>query len=177
MVDTPDNEATMGNGETDVRAQRLKTAYSPKMILVAAGSFSLAIAALHVAIVFVGSRAYLYFGAGEWMADQAASGSLVPALLTVFIALVFGVCGAYAFAGAGLLKRLPLLKPGLLLIAAVYLLRGAMVFTQAVRLVRVPGSVAHRELVFSGVSLLAGLLHAGGIWACWKHLGGSARGQ
>ncbi|HWN41645.1 MAG TPA: hypothetical protein VNW71_05455, partial [Thermoanaerobaculia bacterium] len=60
-------------------------------ILAVAGWLSVAIAALHVEIVFFGAPAYRYFGAGEDMARQAEAGSFVPAAMTLAIAAVFAV--------------------------------------------------------------------------------------
>jgi hypothetical protein len=49
---------------------------------------------------------------------------LCPRVYAVLIALLLFVWAAYAFSGAGLLRRLPLLRTGLVTISAVYLLRG-----------------------------------------------------
>lgn len=94
--------------------------------LILGGVLSTIAAALHVAIIFGGAAWYRFFGAGEHMAQLDASGSPYPALLTEAIAMVLLVWGLYAFSGAGLLRPLPLLKPVLVLVSAVYLLRGLL---------------------------------------------------
>lgn len=81
-------------------------------------------AALHLCIIVGGPDWYRFFGAGEAMARLAESGSRYPTVVTTGIALILGVWGLYALAGAGLIGRLPLLKTGLCLITAIYLVRG-----------------------------------------------------
>lgn len=93
-------------------------------LLIAGGCCSLIIALLHVVIVAGGPSWYRYFGAGEEMALMAEEGSWYPALLTLGIAALFAIWAAYAFSGAGFVKKLPLLKPGLIIIAVIYILRG-----------------------------------------------------
>src|SRR3712207_4399520 len=81
---------------------------------------------LHVAIIFGGPDWYRFFGAGERMARLAARGSAYPAVLTAAIASVLGLWALYALSGARVIRRLPLLRPSLVLISVVYFARGAL---------------------------------------------------
>ena len=82
-------------------------------------------ALLHVAIIMGGPDWYRFFGAGEELASMAEQGSWYPGVLTFGIALVLFIWGLYGFSGAGLLRqRLPFLKASLVIISAIYLLRG-----------------------------------------------------
>jgi putative oxidoreductase len=93
--------------------------------LILGGALSLIASALHVAIIFGGGDWYRFFGAGEAMAVMAERGSPQPAIITAIIATGLGVFAAYAFAGAGWIRmKLPFLKPVLILICALYLIRG-----------------------------------------------------
>jgi hypothetical protein len=83
-------------------------------------------ALLHVGIILGGPEWYRFFGAGERMAWLAARGSPVPAVITAGIAAVLGVWALYALSGAGTIRRLPLLRPALAAIAAIYLARGVL---------------------------------------------------
>ncbi|MBI5932778.1 MAG: hypothetical protein HY867_03635 [Chloroflexi bacterium] len=132
------------------------------------GVFSIAIAILHVAIIFGGAPAYRYFGAGEEMAQMASSGSVLPALATLFIAIIFAVWGLYAFSGAGLIRRLPLLPIGLVIIASIYTLRGIGVIPQIVWMVNSPKSIPPQDLIFSLASLLVGVVYFVGIISIWR---------
>lgn len=60
------------------------------------------------------------------MAQLAERGSSYPVLVTAIIATVLAVWALYALSGAGLIRRLPLLRLVLVLVALVYLLRGVL---------------------------------------------------
>ena len=60
------------------------------------------------------------------MAQRAARGSIFPVMVTAAIAFILGTWALYAFSGAGLVRRLPLLRLVLVLIAVVYLARGTL---------------------------------------------------
>ena len=95
--------------------------------LILAGSLSALAALLHLAVIFGGPDWYRFFGAGEGMARMAERGMIQPTLITLGIVAVLAIWAAYAFSGAGWLPRLPLLRTGLFVISAIYLLR-ALVF-------------------------------------------------
>ena len=94
--------------------------------LIAAGALIMLAALLHLGVIIGGPPWYRFSGVGEAMARAAARGSTTPALITLAIAAVLAVWALYAFSEAGLLPRLPLLRTGLLVIAALYLLRAAV---------------------------------------------------
>jgi hypothetical protein len=144
-------------------------------ILMLAGWLSAAVATLHVVIVFLGAPAYRYFGAGEDMARQAEAGSLVPAALTLVIAAVFTVFALYAFAGAGRLRRMPLLRAGLVAISAIYLVRGLSLLPELVKYAQDSGAVLPRQLAFSFTSLVIGLLYLAGTVLLWSSLSSKQR--
>ncbi len=93
-------------------------------LLIVGGLLSLIAALLHIAIIIGGGDMYRTFGAGEALAAMDEAGSLYPALLTSGIAFILFMWALYAFSGAGLIRRLPLLKPALVVISVIYLIRG-----------------------------------------------------
>ena len=95
----------------------------------------------------------------------------MPALVTAFIALVFAGLAWYAFAGARRMPRPPWLRAGLVVISAIYLLRGLLAIPQGVMLSASPGHIEPRYFAFSLVALAAGLLHAAGTSRAWSRLG------
>ena len=94
--------------------------------LVIGGALTGVASLLHVGIILGGPGWYRFFGAGERMARFAERGSIYPAVITAGIAAVLGVWALYAFSGAGVIRRLPLLRQALVLIAAIYLARGIL---------------------------------------------------
>lgn len=94
--------------------------------LLCGGVLTGAASLLHLAIIAGGPDWYRFFGAGERMARLAARGSPYPAVITVGIATILAVWALYALSGAGVIRRLPLLRLALALIAAIYLARGVL---------------------------------------------------
>ena len=144
--------------------------YYESRMLKAAGLISFAIALLHIVIIFIGAPAYRYFGAGEEMACQAEAGLLIPAAVTLVIALVFTIFGLYAWSGAGVIRPLPLLAIGLVVISAIYTLRGLAVIGQLIAAAKATGDVEWRGIVFSLVSLITGVIYLLGTLAAWKRI-------
>lgn len=132
--------------------------------LVIGGWLSLAASLLHIAVIFGGPDWYRFFGAGEEIAQAAEQGSWGPAIMTTAIAAVLAIWAAYAFSGAGKLPRLFLLRTGLIVISAIYLLRG---------LALVPLHLWKPELtdaftVWSSlIVLIYGLAYTVGTWKGW----------
>jgi hypothetical protein len=135
--------------------------------LIAGGILSAAAAALHVAVIFGGPDWYRFFGAGERMAQMAAHGSPRAAMITLFIATVLAIWAAYAFSGAGVLHPLPLLRPALVLISAIYLLRGGLLFAL---LLFKPQMLSPFWIWSSLIVLAYGLTYAVGTAKAWPAL-------
>jgi hypothetical protein len=135
---------------------------------VVGGCLSLAAAALHLACIVGGPDWYRFLGAGEGMARAAARGDWRAAAITTGIAALLALAAAYAFSGAGLIARLPLLRVGLVVISAVYLLRGLVVL--------MPSTLGRPDLTMtfliwsSLIVLVYGLVHAIGTWRAWNTL-------
>lgn len=141
--------------------------------LVLAGLMCLALALLHLEIIIMGAPAYLYFGAGERMAELAREGSWLPGLLTALVALLLAIFGAYALAGGGVIRRLPWLKPMLLGICGLFLVRGAAAIPQALSWLA-GGEATGKDLSFSLFALLLGLLFAWGLALRWQSISSRA---
>jgi hypothetical protein len=141
--------------------------------LVAGGSLSALAAVLHLAVIAGGPDWYRFFGAGEGMARAAARGEPTPHIMALAIAAALAACAAYGFAGAGLVRRLPWMRTVLVLIAAVYLVRGLFLFS--------PASFARPDLspafMFwsSLIVLVYGIVYAVGTWRAWPDLSGRKR--
>ena len=139
--------------------------------LVISGLLSIAASLLHIGCIIGGPEWYRFFGAGEQMATMAEQGSMTPTLITLGIAAVLAIWAGYAFSGAGLLPRLPLLSTGLVVISAIYLLRGLALIPA---LVINGGDVMPFVLWSSLIVLVYGVAYAVGTWTAWPSLSRAA---
>lgn len=97
--------------------------FSRKVPLVIAGILCAIGALLHLVTIIGGPDFYRFMGAGEGMAQMAEDGLAYPTIVTLVITLILFIWSAYAFSGAGVIKRLPLLKIGLVLISSILMIR------------------------------------------------------
>jgi hypothetical protein len=135
--------------------------------LIAAAVLSGIAAFLHVAIMIGGASWYRFFGAGERMAAAAAAGRLYPTVVTSGITLVLAAWAAYALSGAGVLSALPLLKPALVAITGVYLLRGLAILP----LLLVAREKTTVFLIWSSIICIGyGVVHLLGVIRAWDAL-------
>ena len=135
--------------------------------LIAGGMLSVLAALLHLATIIGGPDWYRFFGAGEEIAVMAERGLIYPAVLTLGIASLLLVWAACAFAGAGIMRRLPLMRTALVLITAVYLLRGLALVPL---FILKPGLVDSFAVWSSLIVLGYGIAYALGTWRAWPAL-------
>jgi len=140
---------------------------TPNPFLIAAAAATALAGLLHAGCIVFGAPWYRFFGAGERMAELAASGSLYPTLVSSAIVVVLALWSAYALSGAGVIAHLPLLRLGLCVITAVFLLRGLagipLAFLQTGR----PPTFWWWS---SAICLAIGLLHLLGLRQVWTQL-------
>lgn len=139
----------------------------PNRFLLAAAALDVAAALLHLACIVFGAPWYRFLGAGERMAQMDAAGHWYPTVATLVISGVLLVWALYALSGAGVLRRLPLLRPVLTAIAAVYLLRGTLFVAL---MPYFPGNSPTFWLISSAICLVFGLVHLAGLRQRWRHL-------
>jgi len=134
----------------------------PKLCILAGGVISGLISILHAALV-VKPDLYRYISPDpeSELAQIAVHGSGPIAAATAALVVVFAVWALYAFSSAGLIGALPLLRPGLMIIGVIYLLR-ALVLPTEINMVLNQG-YPYRFVVFSTISLAAGLLYLIGV--------------
>ncbi len=135
-------------------------------MLVISGTLCFAIALFQIIIGFSPSLS-LYFGAPEALVKNAYMlifvSFLVTGILTIF--------GLYALSGVGFIRALPGLKPGLLVISAIFILRGLLVIPEFLVVMGVVQSsipVAPRFILFSIGSLVLGFFFITGTIGRWN---------
>jgi len=107
--------------------------------LIGTGLAACAGSVLHIAILFGGPDWYAFFGAPRGLVEMARVGNLRAPVSCLAIALILAILAAYAFSAAGLIRRLPLLRTGLALMAIVLILRGVLFIPMILWL---PGSLS-----------------------------------
>lgn len=135
--------------------------------LIAGGGLSAIAALLHLGCIVFGASWFRFFGAPEPLIVNYENGAMGLVWTTIAIALVLAVWAAFAFSGAGLIRRLPLLRTGLVGIAAIYLLRGALLFPA---LALAPYARYEFDIWSSAIVLVYGLVHSVGAWLAWPAL-------
>ena len=141
-----------------------------RSLLTVAGAASAVLAVLHLAVIVAGPPGYRYFGAPDEFSTLTEAGSRAPAVLTAAFAVIFGIWAIYGFGGARRIRRPPLVRLGLVVISAVYLLRGLSAIPEALLLMRDPAAFPPRFVVFSLVSLAIGVCYALGTRQAWRRL-------
>ncbi|KIP87526.1 hypothetical protein SN15_02120 [Stenotrophomonas maltophilia] len=142
--------------------------FSDAPLLVIAAALTALAALLHLVVIMQGPRGYQWCGAGDRIVAAARSGSSIPAALTSMICVVLLTWAAYALSGAGLIAPLPRLRPVLVAISSVFLLRallGPFVLVGN-------GRSARFVWVSSAICLLYGLLFLVGLVQRWDALPG-----
>lgn len=132
------------------------------------GAILSAIAALlHVGCIIFGAPWYRFFGAGEQMAQMAEAGSSHPTIITLLITIILGVWSLYALSGAGVIRKLPLLRTGLCVITAIYLIRGT-VFVPLMSYF--PDNSPLFWIISSSICFFFGVVHLIGLRQVWYKL-------
>ncbi len=135
--------------------------------LMIAGVLTIIVGVLYLAVIVGGPDWYRLFGLGELAASQVEQGQFKPQALTFVLAITLITWGCYAFSGAGFLKRLPLLKPSLVWITIIFLIRG-VAFVPAY--IFNPESVDNLIIVSSFLCLTFSITYAMGLREVWARL-------
>ena len=135
----------------------------PQYFLLVGGVISALISILHV-ILALRPALYRHISAGQEsvLAQMAGQGSRPTTVATVALALIFAIWAAYAFSGAGLINPLPWLRAALIVIGVIYILRAFFIPTEFNMTLN--QGYPFRFVVFSTISLVAGLLYLIGIF-------------
>ncbi len=136
------------------------TAHPARRALRAAGWANIAIAAAQtIGLVWAWSM-FRAVGIEEDMREFATQGAALPYILTLVTCAAFAVFGLYGLSGAADLRRLPLLRAGLVSIAVIYVFRATLY--GGIGALR-DGDGA--QIVFAAIALLIGLCYAYGALA------------
>lgn len=134
------------------------------VMLIIAGILSALAAFIHVGCIYFGANWYRFFGAGEQMATMAEQGSIQPTIITSGIIFVLIIWSIYAFSAAGVIIQLPFVRVILVIITAIYLLRGVAGFF----LINNPlGRTPEFWIFSSSICLIIAIIHIIGLKQVW----------
>jgi hypothetical protein len=154
------------NEALGIQGGKIHTANNKYLLIAAICCVAAAIA--HLGCIVFGGDWYRFFGAGEQMVRMAEQGLWYPTIVTPVIVVVLLVWALYGLSGAGIIKRLPLTKLALILIASIFLLRGVS-FVGLMPMF--PENSLTFWLISSGICLFIGGLFTVGSWQQWAVLG------
>ncbi len=136
--------------------------------LILGGWLSVGAALLHLGCIAFGASWYRFFGAPPLIVRSVEQGAAWPHIVTLGIATVLAIWAAYAFSGAGAIRRLPLLRAGLLAIGAIYAWRALdLPIILAVK----PEAVSPFVLWSSLIVAVYAACYLIGTWQAWPRLG------
>jgi len=142
------------------------------VMLIVGGCFSLVFAVFQASGIWWSPEAVKYLGGP---AEMCAPNRPLYAVLCVVVAAGAAAFGFYALSGAGAIRRLPLLRTVLAGITSIYLLRGLLLFPQALAYHRAPKLVPIRFLFMSAIALAVGLVHLAGVVQLFNRISQSSR--
>ena len=135
--------------------------------LIIGAALSAIAAILHVVCIIFGASWYRFMGAGEQMALLAEQKSLQPMLITSAIALALFIWSAYALSAAGIIRRLPIIRTAMVIITAIYLLRGIA----GLFFIRTPGENSPEFWLWSPlICIIFGVFYFIGLKKSWAQL-------
>ena len=140
-----------------------------KQSLTLAGCLSLAVAAFQLILTFSPTLCRV-FGAPE---ELLTGDPLWLYLTSLSATALFGIWGLYGLSGAGRIRRLPLLRTGLLAIGGIYTLRGLLLIPAILAVVGLVPSdvpVPPQALLASLVALSTGVFYLVGTFGGLRDL-------
>ena len=98
--------------------------FKVKIALSLAALISVLTAIAHLSCIVLGPACFEAQMAPPALVESATNGTMLAPVATLIIAGLFIVCGIFALSAIGIVTRLPYVRPALLLISVVCLLRG-----------------------------------------------------
>jgi hypothetical protein len=93
-------------------------------LLISAGVITSASAIWHLLCIFGGPSWFAFARAPQQVIESAQQGTMLAPISTVFVASLMFACTVFSFSAVGIIRKVPLLKPALITIASLCILRG-----------------------------------------------------
>ena len=92
-------------------------------LLISAGVIASASAIWHLLCILGGPSWFVFARAPQQIIESAQQGTMLAPISTVIVASLMFACTLFAFSAVGLIRKVPLLKPALITIATLCILR------------------------------------------------------
>ena len=96
------------------------------MLLALAACIAMGTAIAHMSCIFLGAECYAVQMAPSQIIESARNGTYLAPIGTIFVSAIFVVLGVYALSAAGVVRKLPLLKPVIYVVATLCIIRGIL---------------------------------------------------
>lgn len=132
-----------------------------RKLLITGAILNFIIAAGHIAALFFLDWAFEFSGIAESIEKYPQLPHWTNYAATAVVTILFMLMGIYGLSGARVMKKLPLLKPGIILITIVYIARGVLGLAYEI----LSQEQWINGIVFACIALFVGLCYmSGGLW-------------
>lgn len=130
-------------------------------LLITGAILNFIIAAGHIAALFFLDWAFEFTGIADNIEKYSWISPWMHYGATLLVAILFVLMGIYGLSGARVLRKMPLLKPGIILITIIYIGRGVLGLAYEI----LSQEQWINGIVFACLALLIGLCYlSGGLW-------------
>ncbi|MBM7073677.1 hypothetical protein JQC92_16835 [Shewanella sp. 202IG2-18] len=126
-----------------------------KLALVIVSITAFAVAIAKTSCIYFGEQCYSVQMAPEFIVESARAGTWVAPVGAIVASTIFIVIGLYALSAAGIVRRLPLLRPVVLTLSTLFVIRGLLPLQLWIRK---PELVSDNIIVIGVIWLLCGLM-------------------
>lgn len=127
---------------------KMKSKRSGVFLLIGVALLALFTALSHISCIVLGPGCYRAQMAPEWLIELSKSAPWLAAFATTLVSILFAATAIYCLSGAGVIRKLPLSKPAIMIISTICIVRG---------LATIPLSISFPESI-STFSILSGML-------------------
>lgn len=121
--------------------------------LISAGVIAAVSAVWHLLCILGGPSWFMFARAPQQIIESAQQGTLLAPIGTVIVASLMFACTIFAFSAVGLIRKVPLLKPALITISLLCILRGLI----AIPFLMTPTGLDVWEVIASSVWFYVGI--------------------
>ncbi|MBB6544962.1 hypothetical protein [Thalassotalea piscium] len=129
-------------------------------LLVSSGLIAIASAIWHLLCILGGPSWFVFARAPLVIINSAHQGTVLAPIATTVVASLMCCCALYAFSAVGTIRKLPLIKPALITIALLCILRGIIAIPRFIT----PSGIDTWQIIASSTWLYVGICFTLGVY-------------